>query len=52
MRAVLLTVAVVAIPALFVPVGAEADERQPGWQPGFTLAPYGWLAGLGVSFTF
>jgi hypothetical protein len=27
-------------------VEASAAEPPTGWQPGFTLAPYGWLAGL------
>ncbi len=28
------------------PLIADAAERAAGWQPGFTVAPYGWLAGL------
>ncbi len=28
------------------PLNLHAAERATGWQPGFTLAPYGWLAGL------
>lgn len=32
--------------ALLVPLKAVAAGPATGWQPGFTLAPYGWLAGI------
>ncbi len=31
---------------LLAPLAAGADDPTTGWQPGFTLAPYGWLAGI------
>jgi hypothetical protein len=31
---------------LMAPAMVQAEERVTGWEPGFTLAPYGWLAGL------
>jgi hypothetical protein len=35
-----------ALCVFVTPLIVEAAERATGWQPGFTLAPYGWLAGL------
>lgn len=32
--------------ALVLAPGSALAERETGWQPGFTLAPYGWLATL------
>lgn len=31
---------------LVAPATLQAAERVTGWEPGFTLVPYGWLAGL------
>ena len=45
MRTLLHTATLAAILGLMAPVKDE-DDRATGWQPGFTLAPYGWLAGL------
>ena len=42
MRTLLHTATLAAILGLMAPVKAE-DDRATGWQPGFTLAPYGWL---------
>lgn len=27
-------------------ITTHAQERQPGWEPGITVVPYGWLAGV------
>ncbi len=31
---------------LLAAISVNADDQPTGWQPGFTIAPYGWLAGL------
>ncbi len=31
---------------LFASTAAMAEDVAPGWQPGFAIAPYGWLAGI------
>ena len=46
MRAWSRTAALAVILMLVAPLNATAADRVTGWQPGLTLAPYGWLAGL------
>jgi hypothetical protein len=46
MKLRLCTVAACMVVTLGMPARAVGADRETGWQPGITLAPYGWLAGL------
>jgi hypothetical protein len=46
MNTLTFTVATCAGLTLLAPLTTDAADPTNGWQPGFTLAPYGWLAGI------